>query len=332
MPGLYVFETGSRLEVEYERILVTLEDEVLFRTRLDQVSHVVLLGRVGMTTPAIHALLAREIPVFFLSSGGRLLGRLTGPSGLNVALRQFQHQRDADAEFSLHLARSIVTGKIWNQIQLACRWLRTNQKSLHPGLAELRRLQQSAETSPSLETLLGMEGAAAHAYFGIYRDLFDPAWSFRSRNRRPPRDPINALLSLGYTLLHCSLCAALEIVGLDPYLGYYHTEQYGRPALALDLEEEFRAPVVDSLVLNIVNHRILRPEHFTPQGDEPGTWLTGRGRRIFFHQFNRKLHSEISPPGINRAISYQKLFEVQARRIAHVIEGRELVYQPFRIR
>ena len=332
MPGLYVFETGSRLEVEYERILVTLEDEVLFRTRLDQVSHVVLLGRVGMTTPAIHALLAREIPVFFLSSGGRLLGRLTGPSGLNVALRQFQHQRDADAEFSLHLARSIVTGKIWNQIQLACRWLRTNQKSLHPGLAELRRFQQRVETSPSLETLLGVEGAAAHAYFGIYRDLFDPAWGFRSRNRRPPRDPINALLSLGYTLLHCSLCAALEIVGLDPYLGYYHTEQYGRPALALDLEEEFRAPVVDSLVLNIVNHRILRPEHFTPQGDEPGTWLTGRGRRIFFHQFNRKLHSEISPPGINLAISYQKLFEVQARRIAHVIEGREPVYQPFRIR
>jgi len=237
MPGLYVFETGSRLEVEYERLLVTLEDEVLFRTRLDQVSHVVLLGRVGMTTPAVHALLAREIPVFFLSSGGRLLGRLVGPSGLNVALRQFQHQRDADAEFSLHLARAIVTGKIWNQIQLACRWLRVKKQSRNPGPEELRRLQQNAAISPSLETLLGVEGAAAHAYFGIFQAMFDPAWGFHNRNRRPPRDPVNVMLSFGYTLLTRAAESAVKAVGLDPYVGFLHVDAYNRPSMALDLME-----------------------------------------------------------------------------------------------
>ncbi len=332
MPGLYVYQVGSRLEVEHQRILVTFEDEVLFRARLDQVSHVVLMGRIGLTTPAMHDLLHREVPVFLLSSGGTLLGRLIGPRGLNIPLRKAQYQRDADDGFSFNLAKMIVEGKLRNQLTLARRWLRLKGDANHPDLDALNHLLDEVPRCLMMDSLLGIEGAAAALYFDLYQSLFDPCWEFETRNRRPPRDPINALLSLGYTLLHCNLTAALEIVGLDPYLGYYHTEQYGHPALALDLEEEFRAPVVDSLVLDLIGHHIIKAEHFDDNRDEEGVRLTDRGRRIFFQQYHRKVQSAVKTLTVERPIAYQKHFEVQARSIARWIEGKKSDYLPFRIR
>ncbi|RMH81761.1 MAG: CRISPR-associated endonuclease Cas1, partial [Calditrichaeota bacterium] len=129
-----------------------------------------------------------------------------------------------------------------------------------------------------------------------------------------------------------ALMAALEVVGLDPYLGYFHTEKYGRPALALDLVEEFRTPVVDSLVLNIINHRILRPKHFKAPTAQGGIYLTQRGLHIFLKQFSAKLESQVTVRQIGRPLSYRKLFEVQARKITHLIQGKSTAYQPFQMR
>ena len=332
MPALYVLETGSRIEVEYERLLVTLEDEVILRAPLDQVSQVVLVGRVGATTPALHALLARKIPLFFLSWDGDLLGRLTGPLSYNLELRRSQYRRDEQPEFGLGLARAIVSGKIHNQYTLAARWLRRARQARPAGLDELREAEAAALRAGALASLLGIEGSAARAYFGIYESLFAAEWGFEQRNRRPPKDPVNALLSLGYTLLHCNLTAALEMVGLDPFLGYYHAEAYGRPALALDMEEEFRAPLVDSLVLSLVHKGMLRREDF--RSDEQGhlARLTGKALRLFCQQFNQKMNSCLTLPSIGRPLSYQKILEVQARRMAKVVLGTESVYPPLRVR
>jgi CRISPR-associated protein Cas1 len=332
MPSLYVLETGSRLEIEYERLLVTLADEVILRVPLDQVSQVVLVGRVGATTPALHALLEKEIPLFFLAWSGKLLGRLAGPASLNVELRRAQYRRDDQPDFCLKMGRAIVTGKIRNQYTLAARWLRRAEKPTPPELAELRAAQVSAGSAASLESLLGIEGSAARAYFDIFQGLFAPEWEFNNRNRRPPKDPVNALLGLGYTLLHCSLTAALERVGLDPFLGYFHSEAYGRPALSLDLEEEFRAPLVDSLVLTLIRKRMLTPEDFHKDEYNRPTRLNGRCYRLFFKQFNQKINSTVTVPAIGRPLSYQKLFEVQARGLAKVVMGTEADYLPFRVR
>ena len=188
-----------------------------------------------------------------------------------------------------------------------------------------------AEATADLDTLRGIEGQAARGYFAAYRAAFDPAWAFTDRNRRPPRDPINALLSLGYSLLTQNVMTALEGVGLDPYLGYFHSEVYNRPALALDLVEEFRAPVVDSLTLWLANRRILRPEDFRP-GEGGGVELTDRGLREYLGQFSRKLESAVLVRELERKLSYRKLLEVQARRLARVVTGDEESYRAFRAR
>lgn len=355
MSTVYVVEAGSRLEKEHQRLLVTLNDEVILRVPLARVSRVVLVGRAGATTPALHALLEAGIPLAFVSRSGKLLGQLTPPMPGNLPLRRRQYERDADAAFCLRLAAGIVAGKLRNQRTLAARLARrrpaapTPAPSPNPSQGEgdwthspagdsqdsLRRLTDSvaaAENAPSIAGLLGIEGQAARLYFSLYRRAFPAEWGFHNRNRRPPRDPINALLSLGYSLLTQNVMTALEVVGLDPYLGYFHSETYNRPALALDLVEEFRAPVVDSLVLWVVTRGILRPTDFQPDEPSGGVVLTDSGLREFLARFSDKLESEVLVRELGRRLTYRKLFDWQARNLARVITGEVADYRPFRAR
>jgi CRISPR-associated protein Cas1 len=338
MSTLYVVEAGARLEKEYGRLLVTLNDEVILRVPAGTVSRVVFVGRVGATTAALHALLAEGIPLVFISRSGQLLGQLAPPMPGNLPLRQAQYRRDDDTAFCFGLARSVAAGKLRNQRTLAARLAR---RPARPGAnpdrpegiaAQLAELIARAETAPDMDTLRGIEGHGARLYFRALRAAFAPDWGFDKRTRRPPRDPINALLSLGYSLLTQNMMAALEIVGLDPYLGYYHAETYGRPALALDLVEEFRAPVVDSLVLWVINQRILQPDDFRPDEATGGVALTDRGLREYLVQFSGKLESTVLVRELDRRLTYRKLFDVQARRLARHITGDDETYRPFRAR
>lgn len=332
MTTLYVVEAGSRLEKEHGRLLVVKDDAVLLRVPIGRVSRVVLVGRTGATTPALHALLAAGIPLVLISRGGRLLGQLMPPAPPNLPLRHAQYRRDEDAAFCLRLAGDIVAGKLRNQRTLAARLARRHDRLDGAAAAALTGSLARAAAAADMDALRGVEGAAARVYFGLLRAAFDPAWGFERRTRRPPKDPVNALLSLGYSLLTQSMMTALEIAGLDPYLGYFHAEAYGRPALALDLVEEFRAPVVDSLTLWLVNRRILRPRDFETEPETGGVRLTEQGLREYFGQFSRKLEKEVTAREVGRALSYRKLFEVQARRLARVIDGREERYRAFRAR
>ncbi len=331
MATLYVVEAGSRLEKEYGRYLVTQNDEVILRVPAGSVTRVVFVGRVGATTPALHALLAGGIPLMFVSRSGRLLGQLSPPSPVNLPLRQAQYRRDEDEPFCVELARRVVAGKLRNQRTLAARLARRRARD-DDTAAELSAAIARTETAAGLDALRGIEGHAARLYFRSFRAAFHPDWGFTKRTRRPPRDPINALLSLGYSLLTQNMMTALEIVGLDPYLGYFHAEAYGRPALALDLVEEFRAPVVDSLALWLINQRILQPDDFMPAAEDGGVGLTDAGLRRFLFQYSRKLESVVLVRELERKLSYRKLFEVQARRLARYISGEAGDYRPFRAR
>ncbi len=329
MGTLYVTEPGARIEKEYRRLLVTKEDEVLLRVPLAQVSAVVLVGRVGVTTPAMLSLLDAGVELSLVRQTGELLGRLTPPTARNIPLRHRQYQRAEDEGFCLALSRAIVGGKLRNQRTLARRLCR-RRAGLDAGpIAEITAAIQQAEAAPDMAALRGLEGAGARAYFRVFRQALAIAWAFEKRARRPPPDPVNAMLSLGYTLLGQNMMTALEVVGLDPYDGFFHADKYGRPALALDLVEEFRAVIVDSVVLTVVNKGMVDQDDFEPAA-RGGVVLRPPALRKFLAQYSARLQTEVVHPlAAGRRLTYQKCFEVQAQLMRKAIEGETEAYTPF---
>jgi CRISPR-associated protein Cas1 len=328
MATLYVTEQGARVEKEYRRFLVTKEDEVLLAVPAAQVDHVVLVGNVGVTTPALLAMLREGVGLSLVSQAGELRGRLMPPTGRNILLRHQQYDRARDPAFCLALSRAFVGGKLRNYRSLARRMARERPQVDAQPIARLsdciRRLREVAD----MAALLGVEGEGSRAYFAVFRQALKPGMTFARRTRRPPKDPLNALLSLGYTLLTDNLVTACEVVGLDPYDGLFHGDKYGRPALALDLVEEFRGVVVDSVVMNMVNRAMLDEGDFEP-GAAQGVYLKPKAMKEFFVQYTARLNTEVRHPLAGRPLSYQKCFEVQARLLRQVIEGRRETYQPF---
>jgi len=328
MATMYVTEQGARIEKEYRRLLVTKEDEVLLRTPLSHVSHVVLVGRVGATTPALLTLLDAGVGLTLISRTGKLRGHLTPPVAKNIPLRHHQYERAQDPAFCLEVARAVVGGKLRNQRTLARRLCRSRTGVDDTLVERITAAIKGAATAEDMATLRGLEGAGARAHFGILRQALEPGWCFEKRVRRPPTDPVNALLSLAYTLLGSSLMAALEVVGLDPYDGFFHADKYGRPALALDLVEEFRSVIADSVVLTLVNKDILEVDNFE-KAAKGGVCLRQKGLRKFFQQYTARLNTKVLHPLAGRRLTYQQVFEVQARLMRKVIEGGIDRYRPF---
>ena len=331
MATLYVTEPGARIEKEYRRLLVTKDDDTLLAVPLGRVSEVVLVGYVGATTQALLMLLDEGIPLSFVTRSGQLRGRLAPPSPKNLPLRHAQYDRARDPAFCLVVGRAIVDGKLRNSRALAYRIRRARPQIAAEWLERIERAVEAVAQAGDLDTLRGVEGSAAKAYFEVLRQALRPEMTFEKRTRRPPRDPVNALLSLGYTLLTQNLITACEVVGLDPYDGFFHADKYGRPALALDLVEEFRGPVVDSVVQLVINKRVVGPGDFEA-GREGGVYLSDRGLRKFLEQYTHRLNTEIVHPYHERRLTYQRVFEVQARLLAKTIQGELDRYVPFRVR
>ncbi|MBI4770976.1 MAG: CRISPR-associated endonuclease Cas1 [Chloroflexi bacterium] len=349
MPTLYVTEPGSRIEKEHGRILVTKEDEVLLAAPLAHVTEVVLMGSVGTTTPALLSLLDHGAGLTLISGGGRLRGRLIAAEARNLPLRHKQYARSGNPAFCLEISRAIVAGKLRNCRALARRMVRGNASREEGRGNALREEGQAGmgETAgwsgqfermnaalaqvagaKDLAELRGLEGSGSKAYFAVLRGTLRQGLTFEKRTRRPPKDPVNALLSLAYTLLGNALFTACEVAGLDAYDGFFHADKYGRPALALDLVEEFRPIVADSVVLTVVNKRMVDEADFVA-GEDDGVFLSRAGLRRFVAQFGRRLNTPVFHPLAGRALSYQKVFEVQARQLRKAIESGEPVYKPF---
>lgn len=331
MPTLYVTEPGSRLEKDYHRLtVVNTEDEVVLSVPVARVEEVVLVGSVGITTQALQQMLLNGVGFSILSAAGRLLGRLQAPCAKNIFLRRLQYQRAADPDFCRRISGDIVAGKLKNQRAMARRMRRQHPAIDLAVVASLARLLRQVPGCATLHQLRGVEGLAARLYFKILRAALLPGWDSQTRNRRPPRDPLNALLSLGYSLLTQNLITAAEIAGLDPYEGFFHADQYSRPALALDLMEEFRSVIVDSVVIHLINRRVLALDDFVIQA-EGGCRLTGQGLKKFLAAYTARLQTAVLHPFAGRKISYQKCFEVQARLMRRAIEENE-PYRPFQTR
>lgn len=327
---VYVNSQGAMLRLDGERLLVQGKDETT-PARLSNTSHVAVYGNVHVTTPAIRKLLDRSIPLLFFSYGGWFLGQTVGHDSKNVELRLAQYAATQDRERCLRLARGFVASKILN-----CRTLlrRNHTKPDAVALSELKQLARKARAAESIQSLLGIEGTAARRYFseftGMLKTEGQTDFDLDSRNRRPPRDPVNALLSFCYSLLSKELALAARGAGLDGMLGFYHQPHFGRPSLALDLMEEFRPVIADSVVIGAINNGVIQPQDFVRAASSVS--LTPSGRKRLILAFERRMDQLVTHPVFDYRISYRRVLDVQARLLTRFLLGEIPHYPEFRIR
>ena len=330
---LYVQAHRAKVAKSGDTLVVTVEDKKVATVRLTETSQVVLMGNVSVTTPCLHELMWRGIPVTWHSFGGWFLGHTTGNGHKNVELRTAQYRASFDEAVCLRFAKGLVGAKIQN-----CRTLlRRNWKSAgssQPVLIDLKSDSRHAARVSSLAELLGIEGAGAARYFRAFGSMLnkaasedEAAFNFETRNRRPPTDPVNALLSFAYSLLARSWAVTLAAVGFDPFRGLYHQPRYGRPALALDLMEPFRPLVADSVVIQAINNGEIRTTDFKTSAGSVN--LTADGRRRFIAAYERRLGHEIVHPLFGYRVSYRRLMEMQARLLGRFLLGELPEYPNF---
>jgi len=329
---LHVQTPRAYLRKEGECIVVEAEREKIAEARLADVSQVVVYGGAGMTTPLLHDLMGRGIPVTWLSHGGWLMGHTVGAGHHNVDVRTDQYRASFDPGKCLALARGLVAAKIRNCRTLLRRnWRGEGADAPKELLIALKEDAQHAERAASLKELLGVEGAAAARHFANFGSLLKSdacgAFAFSERNRRPPRDPVNALLSFAYSMLSREWLVVLSAVGLDAYRGFYHQQRFARPALALDLMEPFRPLVADSAVITAINNGEIGAADFVHAAGS--CVLTDRGRRSFIAAVERRMATEITHPLFGYGASYRRLLEVQARLLVRWLAGEIPEYPNF---
>jgi CRISPR-associated endonuclease Cas1/CRISPR-associated protein Cas4 len=330
---VYVQARSAKVAKSGETLEITVEDETVKTARLGEVSQLVLMGNVYVTTPCLHELMAREIPVTWHSFGGWFIGHTVGTGHKNVELRTAQYRASFDPAACLRIAKGLVAAKIANQrTQLRRNW--KEGEAPEPLLEGFKFDLDQARRARAIGELLGIEGNAAARYFGHFRSVLRQPderapfqFDFNKRNRRPPTDPVNALLSFAYTLLVRTWTVTVTAVGFDAYRGFYHQPRYGRPALALDLMEPFRPLIADSSVIQAINNGEVRPSDFVSAAGSVA--LDADGRKRFIAAFERRMEHEVTHPVFGYRVSYRRLLEVQARLLGRHLLGEMDEYPNF---
>ena len=331
MKTLYLNEQQSIVKKRDEYLLITYPDKRKTEIPLIHVSQVVVSGDITLTTPALHALLERGIDISFLSLYGHFRGKLQPPIAKNAAIRSAQFRVHADQQQALQVAQACVRGKLANMRTMLLRANRQIQSDeITTAAQDIQKMITQVEQTVTVGALLGVEGNGSAAYFRVFGKLLRGTFTFTHRRRRPPTDPVNAMLSLGYTLLGHQVASAIQVVGLDPYTGFLHQFRHGRPSLALDLIEEFRPLIVDSVVLNICNHRLLTANDF--QEELGVVYLKPEARKKFYGKFEERLQEEIQHPRFEYRTSYRRCIELQVRLLGKHLMGEIAAYPPFIVR
>jgi CRISP-associated protein Cas1 len=321
---LYVTEQGAYVGLRDGRATVSLNREVIAEVRMLDVSQVNVHGNIQLSTPLIRECFRREIPILWFSHGGWFVGMAEGLPGKNVDLRR--RQAGVALQAGLPIARQMIFGKIRNSRTFLMRNSRQRDTLV---IDSLKRLAAQALHAERIESLLGIEGAAARLYFSQFSTMLasEFGFDFTGRNRRPPRDEVNCMLSFAYSLLAKDLTAVTFGVGFDPYLGFLHRPRFGRPALALDLAEEFRPLIAESVVVGAINNGEIKLSDFIKRSEAVA--LTTDGRRSLIRAYERRLDTEITHPTFGYTISYRRVMEVQARILAAFLLGDVPDYTPF---
>ena len=294
------------------------------------IDDVVIFGYGSVSTPAIHLMLDNNIPLHFIDEKGLYKGCITSGRGRGYAIKRLQMNAALDRDMSAGIARSLIKSKLNNQLATLRRWLNRNRAddiALYHACEDLKKILNYLPACEDIDTIRGVEGAGAAVYFSVFGRLLRNPWFFRGRNKRPPKDPVNAMLSFGYTLLLAHVTSAVAIAGLDPCVGFIHPEFRGRPSMALDLMEEYRSQVIDRLVLSITNQMLLKTENFLPT-KEGGVYMDGEARKTFLNCYLKRMNERVKNKTTGSVSTYRNhIFASACYLVSHLRTGKE--YLPF---
>ncbi|TAE61387.1 MAG: type I-D CRISPR-associated endonuclease Cas1 [Nostocales cyanobacterium] len=329
MGTLYISQADSFIGKVDERINVKFEKKIIMDIPFIKLDGVVVLGRSTVSPAVVSELMNRHIPLSFIDERGHYLGQLQPQMSGNIFVRKAQWQAAGNTPQAVHVVQGFVRGKLKNYRQILTRHQRKYEVDLSADVTRLENVIAAIDKTENIDSLRGLEGAGSAVYFGCFNRLIrNSNFEFTKRVRRPPTDPLNSLLSFGYSLLRHDIQAAVNIVGFDPFLGYLHYDRYNRPSLALDLMEEFRPLVVDTMVLSILNNQLLKPEDFITEPLSNAVSLTPEGRKIFLTHYEKKKQSDFKHPVMEKKCTYRESFELQARLLSKYLMGITEKYTP----
>ena len=333
---LYITSGNRYLSLDGENVVVLEEQQEIGRIPLHNLQAIVTFGYTGASPALMGVCAQRNIELSFMSGNGRFLARVTGEVKGNVTLRKQQYRVSDDREKSIKIARNFILGKVYNSRWVLERAGRDYAMRLDAELIKKKSLylaqsMKKIRMCENSEELLGLEGEAASVYFSVFDELIlqqKKDFYFHGRNKRPPLDNVNAMLSFAYSLLASMCGSALESVGLDPYVGFFHTDRPGRMSLALDLMEEFRSIMADRFVLTLINKRIMKSDHFMKK-ENGAVIMSDEGRKLFISAWQSKKQETITHPFLNEKIEWGMAPYVQSMLLARYLRGDIDEYPPF---
>ncbi|NER28977.1 MAG: CRISPR-associated endonuclease Cas1 [Symploca sp. SIO1C4] len=316
MAAIYLVEQGTNIYKDYQRFIIYVSEKPKLEVPIREVQQILVFGNIQLSTPVIQVCLQEQIAVLFLSQSGRYHGHLWSAQFRNLDQELVQVERRRDADFQLQVSQGIVYGKLMNSKQLLLRFNRKRKRrEVEKAIIGITQDIEALGLIDNLDTLRGYEGIAAARYFPAFGKLITNAdFKFCLRNRQPPTDPVNSLLSFGYTLLFNNVLGFIIAEGLSPYLGNFHYGEKPKPYLAFDLMEEMRSVVVDSLVLKIINNSVFKSQDFDIAPSTGGVYLNQSARRVFLKQFEIRMNEEVSHPDLLSKVTYRHAIQLQVRR------------------
>ncbi|MCD5401232.1 CRISPR-associated endonuclease Cas1 [candidate division NPL-UPA2 bacterium] len=333
MRSLYIQEQGSILRKDHGRIVIVKGKETLLKVPATKIDQIIILGNCHITTPLMRYCLKKRISITLLSNYGGYYGQIKAPDSINIDLQRQQLLKFLNPDFSLVTSRAIIKGKIANARVLLQRHNRKlHLEEINRAVKSLNELSGKVEEVKSPGQLRGIEGIASANYFKVFRLLLKNDMGFTKRIKHPPTDPVNSLLSFGYTLLFYNIYSFLNIYGLSPYFGCFHTNKGSHPVLASDMIEEFRAPVVDSLVIYLINSSILKESDFYYQKEGEMCLLRNEARKVFIKHFEDRMHTRITHPNTELLANWRQCIELQIKEMVGYLQGRINQYRPILVR
>lgn len=330
---LFVDKNGANVHFEKNYIIVKHEQEVLTKIPIENLESIYIFSNVQVTSRTVTECLKRGICISYLSKGGTYYGRLQSIEHINV-FRQRKQAALADTKFSLDLAKRIISGKIHNQEIILKRYARSENKNVDDLALKIRQSFQKIESCHTIPEIMGYEGNAAKLYFEGLGRLVHKEFAFKGRSKRPPKDEFNSMLSLGYSILMNEIYGKLENKGLNPYFGFIHSDRENHPTLASDIMEEWRATLIDSMVMSLINGHEIHKEHFKHDDDTPGYYLTKEGLGIYLRKYDNKMRTEVKYLDyIDYATSFRASIDLQINRLIKAIEEEDVsIYHPIWLR
>jgi CRISP-associated protein Cas1 len=331
MSTLYLVHQGSTVRKQQDRFLIERSKQESIEIPLAEVDRILVFGNIQLTTPVIGLCLEERIPIIFLSQMGQYKGHLWSETACDLTLQKAQFQRCSDIEFQQTTAREIVSGKLWNSRQFLLRLNRSRHlPEITTIIQQLEDYRDKLSHTLSIDQIRGYEGTGAASYFTAFGQLVDhPDFQFKTRTYHPPLDPVNAMLSFGYTLLFNNVFSLVMAEGLNPHLGHLHGAERPKAYLAFDLMEEFRSPIVDTLIIKLINQKIIKPTDFTWPNDKGAVYFNDTAKRVFLKEFEARIVCKTTHPDIKEQVTYRRAIQLQIQRYTKSLLGRN-PYEPFR--